>query len=78
VPRTATGSTPDDAELLALMGLDAGKWAVASDSIRVSRWQVASRDGEPQWLEAYRGQVWSAEYANDHDVPTYPDPKEAS
>jgi hypothetical protein len=57
VPRAPTGAMPDDKELLELMGLDADKWAVAADSIRVSRWQVANRDGEPYWLEAYKGHV---------------------
>jgi hypothetical protein len=57
VPRAPTGAMPDDGELLTMMGLDADKWAIASDSIEVSRWQVASRDGDPYWLEAYKGQI---------------------
>lgn len=57
MPRAATGAVPDGGDLLELMGLDPDVWMVVNETIRISRWQSPSRDGEPTWLEAFKGTV---------------------
>lgn len=60
--RPSSETPPSHEEILAEFGLDPKAWEVLT--LRKSRWQVASSDDEPRWLEAFRA-TFRARPAND-------------
>lgn len=47
-------------DILTYLGVDPAAWAVAGDTVRVSRWQQSSKEGgtrDSVWLSAYKAQI---------------------